>query len=42
VLHTSDDLPFREMVSAMDAIAAAQRPMGKGLVPAFALTLATR
>jgi biopolymer transport protein ExbD len=42
VLHTSDDMPFQEMVSAMDAIAATKRPMARGEVPAFALTLATR
>jgi hypothetical protein len=41
VLHTSDDLPFSEMVSAMDAIAATKRPMRGGEAPAFALTLAT-
>jgi biopolymer transport protein ExbD len=42
VLHTADDTPFREMVAAMDAIAATQRPMGGGESSAFALTLATR
>jgi biopolymer transport protein ExbD len=42
VLHTSDDLPFSDMVAAMDAIAAAKRPTLRGEAPAFALTLSTR
>jgi hypothetical protein len=42
VLHTADDTPFKDMVAAMDAIAATKRPMMKGESPAFALTLATR
>jgi biopolymer transport protein ExbD len=42
VLHTSNDQPFSEMVSAMDAIAATKRPMLRGESPAFALSLSTR
>lgn len=42
VLHTPDDLPFADMVAAMDAIAATKRPLLRGESPAFALTLATR